>query len=82
MSEENGSDYEVVNHSSCSRCLAVETCVTPLAWTLSTLRQTSHESPRPLRSSRNENNSEATSTSELLRQYRILQVRIERWNKH
>ena len=75
MNEKSKSDYEVVYHSSCSRCLAVETCVSPLAWTLSTLRQTSHESPRPLRSSRSENNSEATSTSELLRQYRVLQVR-------
>ena len=55
MNEKSKSDYEVVNHSSCSRCLAVETCVSPLAWTLSTLRQTSHESPRPLRSSRSEN---------------------------
>ena len=31
---------------SCSRCLQVQTSVTPLAWTLSTLRQTAHESSR------------------------------------
>ena len=58
---------------SCSRCVAIRTAVEPLAWTLSTLRQTGQgEAPRSrwLRSE----SVEATSTAELLRQYRLLQV--------
>ena len=60
---------------SCSRCLPVQTSVTPLAWTLSTLRQTAHESSRFTHSIRAEGLCDVMNTTELLRQYRLLQVR-------
>lgn len=60
--------------STCSRCLAIETNVTPLAWTLSTLGQTNHDSVKEGRSLRSEMNLHSTDTNELLKQYRYLQV--------
>ena len=59
---------------SCSRSLQVQTSVTPLAWTLSTLRQTAHESSRFTHSMRVEGLCDVMNTTELLRQYRLLQV--------
>lgn len=63
-------------NSTCSRCLPIETNVTPLAWTLSTLGQTHQESAREGRS-HGEATIDLTDTTDLLKQYRILQVRIE-----
>lgn len=56
----------------CSRCLPIETKVTPLAWTLSTLGQTKHETSKG--HSRGEVNLDSIDTNELLKQYRHLQV--------
>lgn len=57
----------------CSRCVPVQTTVTPLAWTLSTLRQTlsalSDARSRPVWEA-----GDTLGTTELLRQYRALQV--------
>lgn len=58
---------------SCSRCLPLKTEVDVLAWTLSTLRQTVHESDQSLRSTRSER-MDAMNTSEILHRYRDLQV--------
>ena len=58
---------------SCSRCLPLKTGVDVLAWTLSTLRQTIHESDQVLRSTRGDR-VETMNTSELLHRYRDLQV--------
>ena len=60
----------------CSRCLVIETKVTPLAWTLSTLGQTNHDSVKEGRSLRSEMNLHSMNTNELLKQYRHLQVSI------
>lgn len=62
---------------SCSRCLPLKTGVDVLAWTLSTLRQTVHESDQVLRSTRGER-MDAMNTSEILHRYRDLQVEIIR----
>ena len=51
---------------SCSRCLQVQT--------LSTVRQTAHESSRFTHSMRVEGLCDVMNTTELLRQYRLLQV--------
>ena len=61
----------------CSRCVPVQTTVTPLAWTLSTLRQTlSDARSRPAWEA-----GDTLGTTELLRQYRALQVGAGRaWN--
>ena len=69
------SESNVLSTSSatCSRCLAIRTVVEPFAWTLSTLRQTGHTSVKPSRSLRSES-IDALTTTELLRQYRLLQV--------
>lgn len=57
----------------CSRCVPIQTTVTPLEWTLSTLRQTlsalSDARSRPLWEA-----GDTLGTTELLRQYRALQV--------
>lgn len=58
---------------SCSRCVAIRTAVEPMAWTLSTLRQTGQSAAPRSRWLRPES-VEATSTAELLQQYRLLQV--------
>lgn len=60
-------------NSTCSRCLPIETNVTPLAWTLSTLGQTNHELAKESRS-HSDVNIDTFDTNEMLKQYRILQV--------
>ena len=67
------SNSSSVSNATCSRCLAIRTVVEPFAWTLSTLRQTGHTSVKPSRSLRSES-IDALTTTELLRQYRLLQV--------
>ena len=67
------SDASSASSTTCSRCLAIRTAVEPFAWTLSTLRQTGHTSAKPSRSLRSES-IDALTTTELLRQYRLLQV--------
>lgn len=69
-------ENEHIESLMCSRCMSIQTSVTPLAWTLSTLRQTTQDSPRFSRFSRSESTNDAMNTSELLRQYRTLQVGI------
>ena len=68
-------EVESASHrnSTCSRCLPIETNVTPLAWTLSTLGQTNHEVVKETRS-HGEVSIDLTDTTDLLKQYRILQV--------
>lgn len=60
--------------STCSRCLPIETSVTPKAWTLSTLSQIRYDSTDIHVSSRNEMNINSSDTNELLKQYHALQV--------
>lgn len=71
--EKSGANSTNATALNCSRCLSFKNRRDITAWTLSTLRQTAHESEQSLRPARGENN-EAMNKSELLRQYRLLQV--------
>ena len=75
-------ENEHIESLMCSRCMSIQTSVTPLAWTLSTLRQTTQDSPKFAKFARSESTNDAMNTSELLRQYRTLQVNSKSINSY
>ena len=74
MQVEPSSSSSSSSFSTCSRCLPIETSVTPKAWTLSILSQIKHDTSTVPISSRNEMIINSNDTNELLKQYHSLQV--------
>jgi hypothetical protein len=80
----SNSTIKIDHRSLCSHCLPIQTKLTPQAWTLSTLRQTSGlDSKLNLNHSlsRSDSTLDGMNTSELLKQYHLLKVSLYIYNK-